>query len=277
MIEKPIVTITPSIPGRLRVYLSTLPNEPDRFVDSIKGHPGLEEIAITAVTRSVLVHFDPRQVTREEVVMRIALALSLSKGEAPVTVLKRPESEVLTNGAAVTGILTGVALGLQLLTGAAKNRAFERAAAFGTGAAVLQHGWREVRERGYFDPEVLSLTYLVAAILRGDYARGALITWMVTFGRHLAAGGGEGVEIRPMRQESREGESPRYELIVAPGASQQAPLFSLLQSFARYFTAAGGGPGQAGMINELRAVSTAHGETLEGLGWMRHDIPTHFG
>jgi hypothetical protein len=242
----------------------------------VKGHAGLETVAFTHVTRSVLVTFDPRQVRREEVVMRIALALSLSMGDVPVAILKSPQSEILTNGAAFAGILTGTALVVKWLSrGAQAARTVEQVAAGGTGVAVLQHGWREVRERGYFDPEVLSLTYLITSSLRGDYARGALITWMLSFGRHLMSGAGEGVEIRPMQREARDGGPPRYEVVVVEGVSRQAPLFRFLQSVVRYFAAAGA-PGGRGLIDEMRAVSRAHGEMVEGLGWMRQDIPIIF-
>jgi hypothetical protein len=220
--------------------------------------------------------FDPRKVTREEVVLRIALGLSLSLGDMPVAVLRSPESEVLTNSAASAGIVTGVALLLPWFsTGARVARTVQRLAAWCTGAAVLQHGWREIRERGYFDPEVLSLTYLLTSSFRGEHARGAAITWMLSFGRHLLAGAGEAVEIKPMQRESKSGSPPRYEIVVVEGGSQQAPLFRVLQSVVRYFSLAEGG-GQPGLIKELRAVSSAHGEIVEGLGWMRNDIPLHF-
>jgi len=274
--RKLTATISHAIPGRLRVYLSAAPKDVGRFTESILGHAGLESVEFTELTRAVLVRFDPRQVTSEEVVMRIALALSVSMGDIPATILKSPESDILTNGAAVTGILTGTTFLLRWLLGTAQGQTLQRIAAMGTGAVVLQHGWREIRARGYFDPEVLSLAYLVTAVLRGDYARGALITWMLVFGRHLLTSLPQGVEIRPMQRESEPGEPGRYELVVAPGSSQRAPLFSVLQSLARYLAVAGGAD-HSGLLNELRAVSNAHGEMLDGLGWMRHDIPMHFG
>jgi hypothetical protein len=276
MNPKPSVTIGHTIPGRLRVHLSIAPPDPEGFIASIKGHAGLDQVAYTPVTRSVLTRFDPWQITREEVVMRIALALSLCHGETPVQVFRKPESEVLTNTAAAAGLVTGAAVARQWLSGGSKATLFAKLAALATGGAIVEHGWRETREQGYFDPEVLSLTYLAAALLRGDYARGAFITWMIAFGRHLLAAAPEGVEIRPMRRESDDGSPPRYEIAIVPGVSQQAPLFQVLQSFVRYF-AADGGPGQAGLIKELRTVSSAHGEMVEGLGWMRDDIPLHFG
>jgi len=275
MTGKPTVTIAHSLPGRLRVHLSVPPRDTDRFIESVKGHEGLDVVEFTLATRSVLAQFDTKEITQQEVIMRIAMALSLQLNDAPVVVLKSPESEVMTNGAAVTGILTGTTLAVQWFTGA-KARSLQKLAAFGTGAVVLQHGWREVRERGYFDPEVISLTYLAASMLRGDYARGALITWIMTFGRHLLASSPEGVEVRPLKQEGEDGATPKYELALAAGPAQEAPLFSVLRSFVRYLGAPGG-VGQAGLLEELRDASRAHGEMVEGLGWMRHDIPLHFG
>jgi len=270
----PTVTIAHALPGRLRAYLSTAPSDAVRFVESVRGHEGLEEVSLTPLTRSVLARFDPAEITGEEVVTRIALALSLGMGGVPVRILKTPESEILTNGAAFAGVLSGTALVLRLAGMRPGGGILEKAAALGTGAAVAEHGWREVRERGYFDPEVLSLTYLLAAVLRGDYARGAFITWTLAFGRHLLAPAPEAVEIRPVRRPGAEGEPERYELVVVPDAARQAPLFQVLRTMTRYL--APGGRSGAGMMEEMRAVSSAHGEMIEGLGWMRSGIPVHF-
>lgn len=276
MMQKPAVTMSHSIPGRLRVHLSIVPGDVGRFTEAVKGHAGIEALDYTARTGSVLVHFDPRQVTREEIVMRIALALSLDANDAPVSIQKGPESQILTNGAALAGILTGTALFVQFLGRTATLPVLlGRLAAMCTGAAVLQHGWREVREQGLFDPEVLSLSYLIAASLRGDYTRGALITWILAFGRHLAAGAGETVEIRPVQHAAGDGVPPQYAMMVAEGASREAPLFSILQSFMQYFSTAAV-PSHGGLLGELRTVAQAHGEMLDGLGRMRHNIPMRF-
>jgi hypothetical protein len=274
MSVKATVTIAHLLPGRLRAYLSTAPADAERFVASITGHEGLDDVTYTDVSGSVLARYDTSEITGEEVAMRIAMALSLSMADAPVRIVKGAENRTLTNGAAAAGVLTGTAFVTSYWAAGPTARFLEKAAALATGGAVLQHGWREVREQGYFDPEVLSLSYLAASALRGGYARGALITWLMAFGRHLVTGGSEGVELRPVRQASEEGEPARYELVIAPGVSSEAPLFQVLQSLVRFLTLAGGG--QTGLLNELRAVSTAHGEMVEGLGWMREDIPLHF-
>jgi hypothetical protein len=145
----------------------------------------------------------------------------------------------------------------------------------GTGAAVLQHAWRETRERGSFDPEVFALMYLVTAAMRGDFLRGALVTWALVFGRHLVGEAASGVEVRPTPGARANGSATEYEVVLIPSPQRRAPLFRVLQSLAGVMVS-GGLPGQAGLLEELRHVAHAHGEIVEGLGWMRQGVPIRF-
>ena len=44
MMQKPAVTISHSIPGRLRVHVSIVPGDVERFVAAVKGHAGIEAL-----------------------------------------------------------------------------------------------------------------------------------------------------------------------------------------------------------------------------------------
>jgi hypothetical protein len=276
MTAQPTVTIIHSLPGRLRVRLSCVPGDVERFEAAIGGHAGLAEVRFTRASRSVLVRFDPRELGGQEVAMRIALALSLDRGERPVALLEKPPSRAVTDVAAYSGLLIATALLAQWLQAGRRAPMLARLAAYGTGLAVVQHAWRETREQGVFDPEVLSLAYLLPAVFRGDYLRGALITWAITFGRHLLGAEAKGVEVRPVRTAAGDNGAPRYELTITPKAATSSPAFGALQQTARLVMTASGAT-HAGLIEELREVSRAHGEMVEGLGWMRHDIPMRFG
>ena len=93
--------------------------------------------------------------------------------------------------------------------------AFDRIAGLTTAGAVVHHGWAEYRLRGNFDPEVLSVTFLLTALLGGNALPAAIFTWISTFGRHLVRLPSPGVEVRPA-QTGRSGASPRFEVVVAP-------------------------------------------------------------
>jgi hypothetical protein len=275
MSDQPAISIVHYCPGRVRLRVSSPPRDVERFIAAIKGHEGLHSVQFTPVTGSVLVRFSPDALVMQEVVMRTAMALSLEYDDAPVVVFEEPESGTISDVAAYAGFLTGAAALAQLLRGGAGNPALNKVAAGSVGAAVSQHGYREVRETGSFDPEVATLAYLAAAVARGEYLRGAIITWFMVFGRHLLARGAQGVEVRPVKRREGDDEPHQYEVVLAPAASQKAPVFQVLQTLASFITSAGAS-GDTGMLQELRQVSQAHGEMVEGLGWMRSDIPMRF-
>ena len=59
---------------------------------------------------------------------------------------------------------------------------------FSTGAtiaAVVEHGYQELQVRGSFDPEVMSLVYLINAIGKSNSLQASLLAWAATFGRHI--------------------------------------------------------------------------------------------
>jgi hypothetical protein len=82
---------------------------------------------------------------------------------------------------------------------------------------VLDHGWREVRERGYFDPEVLSLGYLVMAFFMGNFLKASVVTWLMTFGRHLLDAPRASIEVRPVEITQEGDAAPRYEVEIFLG------------------------------------------------------------
>ena len=89
-------------------------------------------------------------------------------------------------------------------------------AGLGTAWAVVDHAWKELRERGTFDPEVLTLAYLVTALVRGDFLVASVITWLASFGRHLVEMPPTGVQVRPIEVRGRGNGQSRYEVMIGP-------------------------------------------------------------
>ena len=273
MVDKPAVTIVHELPGRLRLRLSHPPRELDRMEASVGTHAGIRSVAYSPVTRSVLVQFDPQEVTREEIVVRVGLSLALDYGPAPVRILAQPEVREMSDSAFYSGLLLGTALVARLLPGEEKTRLLlDWGASLGTIGAVLQHGLIEVNRRGNFDPEVLSAVYLITALIRGNFLPAALFTWATTFGRHLLQGPAPGVELRPVQAARPDTEAPFYEVVVAPDHPEpdRMNLFRLLPTT---LMRALGGTGPGNLIEEIRQVAQLHGEVLEGLGELRRGIP----
>ena len=272
---RPTVTITHELPGRLRLRLSHALRDPRRFCRVIDEHVGIEETRYSAITRSVLVHYDSDQVSPEEIVIRAAMSLSIEQGHAATRVLARPQRRAIGDRAFYSGLSILAAIGLRFVrTDKGGGATMDWIASLATAGAALEHGWSEYRDRGNFDPEVLTVTYLLTALMRGHALPAAVFTWVTTFGRHLVDIPSAGVEVRPIRV-GGDDDAPRYEVVVAPdsAAPDKMTWLGMLPTMA-VNALSGAPPGKrAGMLDEIRRVSNMHNEVLEGVSDFRHGIP----
>jgi hypothetical protein len=274
--DRPVVTIVHSLAGRVRFRLSHPVADAEALEDAVRQHAGIESVRYTPATRSLLVHHEPGQVAREEIAVRVGLALSLAHGTVPVRLLTEPEAHETSDLAFYSGFTLVAAMATRVLRiEAAAVRRLDWAAGLATAGAVLEHGWRELRRRGNFDPEVLSLVYLLTRLVRGNLLPAAIFTWATTFGRHLVRRPSSGVELRPVQTSSPGDGPPHYEVVVGPDASgsDKMDLFRLLPAVAKYALTGRAGQGGPRLLEEIRSVSRLHGEVLEGLGSLRRGIP----
>jgi hypothetical protein len=263
----------------VRARLSHDPRDAQRLIASIMDHGGLEWARYTPITRSVLVRFNPHAVREEEIVLRIALHLSLDYDAVPVRLLAQPDELVLADSAVYAAMGLGASLAARWIDLSRKGRTWlDWTAAAGTACAVADHARKELAERGYFDPEVLSLAYLVTALLRGNVLKASVVTWLTTFGRHLLALPPAGVQVRPLEIRSEQNNQPRYELVIGPDtdAPERVRILGALQGLMKYAMTGGGARPLGSLLDELRDVSKVHGEVLEGFGRSRHGIPMRF-
>jgi hypothetical protein len=242
-------------------------------------HAGMGEFRYTPVTRTVLVRFDTKEIRQEEVVLRIALALSIDCRTSEVRILAEPERRDITDSEALSAAFLAAALLGQLTPGGKTVAAsLSRVAGIGTALAVVDHAWKELREQGDFHPEVLSLGYLLTAFMRGNFLKASVVTWFMAFGRHLIDPPRRGVEVRRLEVQPNEGAEPRYEIIVGKDQdrSERARLVGAVQAFLKYAMTGGAAHGQRHLLDELREVSRLHGEVLEGLGRTPYGMQVRF-
>ena len=167
--ERPHVTIEHALPGRLRLSVSHRIREPARLRRLLTEHAGVGEVRFTPVTGSCLIRYDPAAIAAEELVVRVAIGVALEHDARAVRILARPEPDAWTASAYYAALALLAALGLRLVPGSLGRRgAMDWVASLTTAGAALDHGWREYRRRGNFDPEVLAVTYLLTALLRGN-------------------------------------------------------------------------------------------------------------
>jgi hypothetical protein len=141
-----------------------------------------------------------------------------------------------------------------------------------TAGAALDHGWREYRRRGNFDPEVLAVTYLLTALLRGNPLPAAIGTWLMTFARHLVQPPPPSVEVRPV-EVGAGGEGPRFEVVVTPDlpTPEDRPFLGVLAT--RLVTALTGASPGGSLLEEIRRVSNQHDQVLEAVSDFQQGIP----
>jgi len=275
---RPVLTIVHALPGRVRVRLSAPPADPQRLVEAVREHEGMGAIRYTPVTRSVLVRHDPREIVREEVVLRIATAWAIDLGGEPVRVLAQPERHDFSNLSLLSAGLIAASLVSRLGRGAGATPLLERAAGLSTAAAVAEHAWRDVREEGAIHPEVLSIGYLVSAFIRGNFFKASVITWFTTFGRHLLDAPRRGVRVTPVPIREGSDEEPQYEIRVSRDMDlpERERIVGSIQALLKFAITGGAAHGERNLVDELRDVSRIHGEVVEGLGQTRHGMPLKF-
>ncbi len=278
--SKPVVTIVHSLPGRVRVRLSVGPRDVQRMLAGVREHPGIDSISFSPITRSILARFNPHEISQEEIVLRVAIHLSLDFDSQPVRLLAEPEQrgELGSNAVASAAGLAVSLIMRGLNGGKSAPGMWDWFAGLCTAWAVVDHARRELRERGTFDPEVLTLAYLVAAFLRGNFLTASVVTWLASFGRHLVEMPPTGVQVRPVEVRGR-GDSPlRYEVMIGPDldAPERVHFLSAVQGILKYAITGGGTHGFRSMMDELQNVANVHGQVLEGFGRMRQGIPIRF-
>ena len=271
------VTLIHGMPGRLRLRLSEAPRDVQSFLAAVTAHEGLGDVRYTPVTRSVLIRYQTGHLTTEEILLRTAMACSFDHDHVPVTILPDPENEVMTDAAILAGLWLLVAALARWSALVGPNSLLEKSAGVGVALAVLQHGWREVREKSMIHPELLTLGYLFAAFVRTRPLRGAAVAWAASFGRHLLQDSAPGVEVRPVAASDGANAPRAYQIKPIQPRQRQKPLLAATQAALRSMGLVLEDGGGKSLLEELRNVALAHDRVLEGLGGMhRSGIPLVF-
>jgi len=269
------VTLLHQLPGRIRIKLSAPPTDVQRFTKAMVSHGGFEQISFNPISKSLLIIYETGHLSTEEILLRAAIALSMEHSYQAVTVRLEGDTEVMTDAAILAGLTLLAASGFQL---AGKNKSgswLTRASGIAVALAVGEHGWREARQHGYVHPEVLSVAYLFASWLRGNVLRGATVTWVASFGRHLLQGPGKNIDVRPINRYYEPGEPRTYQISLAR-QQQQTPLLQMAHSMLGIFGLSGSmGTGDS-LYEEIQTMAQAHDKVLEGLELQPNGIPLTF-
>ena len=170
-----------AINGRIRLQLE----RPVSSIAPFRRIPGMRGCRYNARIRTLLCEYDPEVISEEQLIVRLGAAYA-AQTDASLLHIKRSEEEGFSM--APSGYLALLCIGLDgaLSLAGSPLTAFTRWLSTGaTLAAVVEHGYQELHVRGSFDPEVMSVVYLINSVGKPGAVRASLLAWIITFGRHL--------------------------------------------------------------------------------------------
>lgn len=257
------ISVKHALPGRLRLQLSHPPVNWSENKMWVTKHEGINSVYYSEVSRTLLIYYDTRIVSQEEIILRAGLALSVEYTMAPVIIEKKEREEALDG----LVYLSGAAIALGFITQAAglMSRQLPLAAGALTAAAIINHGRKEIKKSGVFDPEVLSIIYLIPSLLNNNVLKASSITWLASFGRHFLFSGEEHLVLKAVKVKTDTNE-PTFDVAVCTEKTHvnyKKVLQMIPVIIADGFL--GMGLSNTNMIGRMKKISSSHNEQLEGL------------
>lgn len=184
--KQPSIVVLHKLPNRIRVKLSL----PIRNIEDMKSmvmkHDGIISIEYSDITRSILVYFNPLRINFEEVLIRITIGFSKEYGLTPVKILSKQTGRDMPNLAYYSVVsIASAYVSLFLKSNKSIQELLNWLAVGTTIGAIMEHAWLEIRKKGAFDPEVVSVMYLINSMIKGNFISASALTWITTFGRHI--------------------------------------------------------------------------------------------
>ncbi len=170
-----------AIPGRIRIRLEC----PVASQRVFSGIDGVKYCRYNPRLRTLLCEYDPERVGEDRLIQRIG---AIYAGEAGAELLHVRRTEESGFSMSPTGMLSLALIGVDGALNLAGSPLAGVSGWFSTGAtlaAVIEHAHQELEARGSFDPEVMSVVYLINSIGKTNSVRASLVAWAATFGRHL--------------------------------------------------------------------------------------------
>lgn len=184
--NNPTIIIVHNIKNRLRIKISHPLRNKKFVIDEILRRDGIDEVTYNEITKSILFKYSDYKISNEELIMRFIAVYSKDFDLMPIRFVYDSSTKKIPPMAyysLATIIFGGIS---KYLTVGTEVGDFLNWAAVGTTVgAIGEHAYNEINERGYFDPEVVSVMYLVNSVSKGNFIMPSAITWFTTFGRHI--------------------------------------------------------------------------------------------
>jgi len=276
------ITVGHTLPGRLRLRFSHPPREAGKTEHIVLSHPGVLSAVYTDPTLNLLVTYDPGNIAPEEIILRAALSLSADYQLQPIFINTSGARTPLSTLSIVSGLSILVAHTLSVFSVRTKPlSALQIICGLGTTAAVSEHIYLDLKDKGHFHPEVLSIGYLLSSFLRGNVLRGATTAWLMTFARHLVEPPAKVLKLEATAADSSCDEHQcEYEANISRevttqggtmGMLSQLPSLLLAMYTDRQLTA------EDRIFQKIQKLSQEHNDVLEGLEQLQRGIRLRVG
>ena len=181
----PILTIVHNLPDRVRLHFSVPPANPDALCNRLLEDKRLHKVSFSTVSQTIVIAFDHKEIELLHIFKMIAIFMADQYQRQPMYV-RANDTYRFTLATRVSALLIVSALVTRLVKNSSLAGTIVGWAAVGTtAAAVIEHAYIEIKRTGSFDPEALSIVYLINSAGNGHLVRGSLFTWLASFSRHL--------------------------------------------------------------------------------------------
>lgn len=170
-----------AIPGRLRVQLE----KPIASTEAFERVDGVTACRYNPRVQTLLCQYDPGRISEARVIQCLAAIYAGQVGTELLHVKRSEESGFAMSPSGVLALALIGADGALKLAGSTLTGVSGWLSTGATLAAVVEHAYQELQLRGSFDPEVMSVVYLINSIGKTNSFQASLVAWAATFGRHL--------------------------------------------------------------------------------------------
>ncbi|OFI06045.1 hypothetical protein CLOACE_13000 [Clostridium acetireducens DSM 10703] len=180
------IIIVHTLPNRIRVKISEPIKNIENFQSIFTKVSGIECFKYNNITKSILIYFNPIYVGMDELIVNLALIFSKENRLKPIKIIYNYPKKGMSNLAyySLISILVAGVYKIASPTKTAENL-LNWIAVGSTVAAIGKHALVEISEKGSFDPEIVSVMYLINSINKDNFIEASAVTWLAAFGRHL--------------------------------------------------------------------------------------------
>lgn len=262
--NNPTIVIAHKIKGRLRIKLSHPLRNLDDFKSEISNKNGVLDFSYNEITKSIIIRYDNFKVKEEEILLRIVAIYSKGYDLIPIRFIynsKRKNMPPMAYYSLITLLIGGVSRYISMNE---RIKEFINWAVVGTTiGAIGEHAYNEINQKGYFDPEVVSVMYLINSIGKGKFLIPSGVTWITTFGRHLLEMSYTKLIIEVNEFKNKCSDEKYYNITILPD-SDNLKKANMLRVFLEKFIEGEGNTLRKSFMISNKGVSSHDGRMFEG-------------